>query len=397
MKRIHPILAVCVLLAQIQAIADDIDGNSPLHQVKDHHFFVGVDLSIPHGDQFYPIERIWNAHAQIRVGDAVVVEEIQDLKEFRFTRSTKISRHFAEITDLKCDPAFSINTDPQVMALGAQNQAATLADDTMSLQESTIRMVYSMPGSANSAVPDDPYLPSLPADVVPEIDMGLGSASNSHSRQLEFYQQQMAGEMPVYDALRIRFSLKSDSYFPRGHLAFIFHLRDGKDDSELKTWIHFLSLKDISPEDQSYDYFVTSYPDGMRIESQEVFLFANGSEIATNLSPKHVEMTAADARMYLNYQYLSRNEGKTKPPERLWNYLSQDFRKSVHAGLRDDKITLMINEDGVVTDLIMNPAVSAALNPANIREISSQLYLPALENGKPVNAELVLLLKHLVF
>ena len=408
-------MVVCVFLLQTHVFADIPDKNTSAKLDKNHHFFVGINLSIPHGDAFYPIERIWNTRAQIRVDDEVIVEEIKDFEELKFTKTTKVSRNFVEISDLKCEPTYSLYQDPQVKSLRNRENFATMASDSMAIFDSVVRMHYSLAaltGDITEAeIPDRSGIAQLSfgsnAVETTSKPVGIGSRwrelqvsesieSMSRLEQSKFSQESQNSEEPL-NALRVRFSIRSDTDFSRAHMVFLFQLKDPSDENELMSWIHFLSLKDISKEGNSYDYYIDSYPDGMLIDSQQIFLYANGSEIATNLSPKHVGMTEREARTYINYQYLARNEGKTKPPERMWNYLSDEFHKSLHADLADEKITLKINEEGVVTDLIMNPAVSTALNPQNIREISSQLYLPALREGKAVPGELVLMLSNLVF
>lgn len=387
--------------SQMQSLAEVNNTNNPPDQLKDHHFFVGVNMSIPHQDAFYPIERVWNARAQIKVNDQIVVEKIDNIKELRYTRQTKISKYFAQINNLKCEPGYSLNRDPQVLSTRTQIALASMASDAMDTSNSALRQYIDhraeMQGLSESA-PSGPAgveIPTPPDTSREPVELQI--QAGQLLEQMEFYQKSDGSENHPWDLLKISFSIKSDNYIPRGHLAFIFQLKNEPESEPVMSWFHFLTLENIAPEEETFDYSLRSFPDGMHVDSQEVFLFSNGSEIATNYSQKHVEMTAKDARVYLNYQYTNRNEGKTQPPQRVWKYLSQNIRSDLHPDLIDEKLTLNIDKEGIVTDVIMSTKMKAALSSKNIHEISSQLYLPALENGEPVPGILDLIMKDVVF
>jgi len=201
---------------------------------------------------------------------------------------------------------------------------------------------------------------------------------------------------PMWDMLHVQFSISSDQYFPSGHLVFVFQLTDLPEGEPVMSWFHFLSLTEISPEEKSYNYRLAAYPDGMYIASKETFLFTNGTEIATTLSSKHVAMNGKDARVFLKYQYLAENSGKTRPPDRAWKYLDPSLRRNVTQEIQNHTITLKIDPEGQVLDAITSREVQAALTPQGIHEIASLIYLPALENGKPVPGELILALKDVI-
>jgi hypothetical protein len=201
---------------------------------------------------------------------------------------------------------------------------------------------------------------------------------------------------PSWDLLHVSFSISSESCFPSGHLVMIFELTDTPGGEPVMSWFHFLSLNEISPKVETYDYRLAAYPDGMVIVSQEAFLFVNGSEIATNLSAKHVEMTEHDARVFLKYRYLADNNGQTRPPDRAWKYLSPQLPDRVKPDLRNETLTLKIDPEGVVQDVITSRELRAALRPEGISEIASLIYMPALENGEPVAGELTLSLQDVI-
>lgn len=399
MKRITPISALMIcfpaaaLLAQELATTDD-------KLEKDHHFFVGVNLNIPHEQAFYPIEDIHNQHAKIRVGDRVVSERIAAIKEVRYERTSKISRYYADISGLQCEPGFSVENDPRVLATRTQTSMTTLFDDNTSLGDVAMRRFYDMlamqgqpSAPANTPGPGAP--PQQQEMPIEPTDMYI--QARDFQDQVDFYQDGYDADRPAWDLLRVRFSIKSDQYFPKAHLAFIFQLSDEPEGEPVMSWFHFLTIEDVSETERSYDYQIKPYPAGKYVHSQEVFLFADGSEIATNLSQKHVQMTRKDATVFLSFQYLSRNEGKTRPPQRVWKYLSHEVRDNLDPELMNESITLKIDKEGQVTDIISDPRVRAALTASNMREISSQIYLPALDNGQPVPGELELKLRDLAF
>ena len=397
MKTILSLFALVLFCSSVHCAGETADSEAPPAEKKDHHFFVGIDLKIPYDEGMYAIEKIWNQQAQIKVDGQIVTEDIKRIKELSYARQTKISQHYAQIEDLTCEPGYSIGRDPQVSAARMQIGMAAMASDALAIGEAAMRRADAINSFSyeDSGAPPNSWVPSTGPPPMNYEYYQLGQQLQNQSVQVQLHGDR--SDKPAWDQLHIKFSLKADQYFPTGHLVFIFRLKEQPEGEPTMSWFHFLSLEDISTESVYYDYQVPGFPEGRYVDSQEVFLFANGTEVATNLSPKHVEMNAADARTFVNYQYLARNEGNTRPPQRAWKYLSPDFGKRLRSGMSDESITLRIDEEGVVTDMVMSPSLQSALTPDNIREISSGLYLPALEDGKPVAGELSLRLGDLVY
>ena len=398
MKKLLTFVALFLACSPFLPGGEPAESESPPDMPRNHHFFVGIDLMIPYEDGLYSIEKVWNRQAQIKVDGQVVAEDIKRIKEISYTRQTKISEHYARIENLTCEPSYSIGRDPQVKAARMQMELSNLASDSASFDEDALRRAMVDQNQVAS-----PFLPDFSQNSLTQINRDpadfqyfeRGMQLQEMSTQVNEYGEQFANA--DWDQLHIKFTLQADQYYPTGHIVFIFQLKEEPEGEPTISWFHFLSLKDISPEEQTFDYQVPAFPDGMYIDSQDLFLFVNGSEVATNYSPKHVEMTEPDARIFLNYQYLARNEGKTRPPQRVWRYLSPDMADRVYSGLTKETITLKIDKEGQVTDVVMSPAVQKVLNADNIHEISSEMYLPALEDGKPVDGELTLRLGDIVF
>ncbi len=398
MKKLLPFVALFLACSPFLRGGEPVESENPPDMPKNHHFFVGVDLKIPYDDGLYSIEKVWNRQAQIKVDGQIVAEDIKRIKNITYTRQTKISEHYARIDNLTCEPAYSMNRDPQVKAARMQMELSTMASDFSSIGDAALRRAMVEQNQVAS-----PFLPDFSqnsqgqsfGDPMDIQYFERGQEFQQMSSQVHEYEDQFANA--DWDQLHIKFTLQADQYYPTGHIVFIFQLKEEPDGEPTMSWFHFLSLKDISQEGQKFDYFISTFPDGMYIDSQDLFLFANGSEVATNFSPKHVEMTEPDARVFLNYQYLARNEGKTRPPQRVWRYLSPDMADSVYSGLTKETITLKIDREGQVTDVVMSPSVQKVLNADNVHEIASEMYLPALEDGKPVDGELTLRLRDIVF
>jgi len=396
MKQLLAFTALFLVCPPFLVGAEPPTSEKPPDSTKDHHFFVGIDLQIPYEDKFYSIEKIWNQQAQIKVDGQIVTEDIQRIKELSYARQSKISDHYAQIDNLSCEPGYSMGWDPQVNAARLQVGLASMASDALTIGEVAMRRAEAINSFSyeDSGAPTSNFQPSTGP---PPMNYEYFQQGQRLQQQSVETQKHGGGSSRPKDLLHIKFSLKADQYFPSGHIVFVFQLKEDPDGEPTMSWFHFLSMKDIYPEEKSYDYQIESYPDGMYIDSQEVFFFANGSEIATNYSPKHVEMNAADAQTFINYLYLARNEGKTRPPQRTWKYLSPDFSSRLKDGMKDESITLKIDQEGLVTDVEMSQSLQNALGPGNIRELSSELYLPGLKDGKPVAGELTLRLGDIVY
>jgi hypothetical protein len=73
-------------------------------------------------------------------------------------------------------------------------------------------------------------------------------------------------------------------------------------------------LDRIDSKPRKVKIYETGYPAGFHINECIVSLYANGQEIATNLSPSSMALTREEAYQYIVADYLASHKGQTRPP-----------------------------------------------------------------------------------
>lgn len=176
-------------------------------------------------------------------------------------------------------------------------------------------------------------------------------------------------------------------------LVMVLNLKDKKDGKVTTSWMHFRALGPISTSEGTINFQETSFPDGKFVDSTEVYFFSGGSEIASNLSPKRVDLSADQVRAFANFQYTSQNLAKTLPPMPAWYVLDPKLFRDTDPKLLDATFFLSIDENGLVTEVRTDiKADQYAVNA--VKEVMQDLmFYPALNKGNPVTGTLELKLK----
>jgi hypothetical protein len=134
---------------------------------------------------------------------------------------------------------------------------------------------------------------------------------------------------------------------------------------------------------------------GMPFEKFDIGLYANGVEVATNLSAKRVPLTKDEAYQFFLIEYLTKHKGETRSPAPVLMTSRSAFRRELGQAEMDEVIYAKVDKSGSTLSLSPDKAGSKKL-PAPL-EVALQdvRFMPALENGKPVDGQLKLKLADL--
>ena len=134
---------------------------------------------------------------------------------------------------------------------------------------------------------------------------------------------------------------------------------------------------------------------GLPFKKFDMALFANGQEVATNLSEKRLPLTTDQAHQFFLIDYLKSHQGATLPPAPMIMTSRTEFRRQVDTIEANQTIYANVDKMGnlvaMSTDAAGSQKVPATMEPAlqNVR------FMPALDNGAPVEGRLKLKLADL--
>jgi hypothetical protein len=127
----------------------------------------------------------------------------------------------------------------------------------------------------------------------------------------------------------------------------------------------------------------------------DIGLFANGQEVATNLSEKRMALTRDQAFQFFLIDYLSTHKGATLPPTPMLMTPRAEFRRQVDKAAAHQTIYAKVDKTGNAVTLSTDDAGTQRLPSSLESALQNVRFLPALNNGAPVEGRVKVTLAQL--
>jgi hypothetical protein len=128
----------------------------------------------------------------------------------------------------------------------------------------------------------------------------------------------------------------------------------------------------------------------------DIALFANGQEVATNLSEKRMALTSDQAYQFFLIDYLTSHKGATVPPTPMLMTPRSEFRQRLEKTETNQAIHASVDKSGTVVALSVDTAGKEPV-PASIEEaLKNVRFMPALEKGAPIDGHLKMRIADLI-
>lgn len=125
-------------------------------------------------------------------------------------------------------------------------------------------------------------------------------------------------------------------------------------------------------------------PRGFKYLDCTVHIYNRGQEVATNVSPKRVELSRDEASQYMIVEHLGANKGATVPAVPVPGTLPLSRRQGLSLDQLNRTLFARIGPDGSVLGVFLDPGCDHRLeDAAPLAAIGDVLFKPALEQGKP--------------
>jgi len=124
-------------------------------------------------------------------------------------------------------------------------------------------------------------------------------------------------------------------------------------------------------------------------------LFANGQEVATNLSEKRMALTSDQAFQFFLIDYLSSHKGATLPPTPMLMTPRAEFRRQVAKTDTNQTIYANVDKMGTVLEISTDAAGTQRLPSSVNSALQNVRFMPALNNGNPVEGRVKVTLAQL--
>ncbi len=358
---------------------------------RTHQLFVGVDLYVAADSQMMQVHNIIDGNI-LAVSDQGIPTRLDRTGGFRWKLVPKVSNEDATITQLEFESAYSPGRDPQLAWMGRQLSLMSYQQDQLA-QADRLRSVppatstpATLPNGQTVAVGPNP------AEVQSSLDQqlrGLATEADQlrHMTDPSFGAQEIRHREDTAqpDAVRLEFRASAPTRLANAYCVALVRLR--LPDGRIEDANFYQAIGELGPKPRKISLLQTGLPLGAEVLDVKLHLFNNGKELATNLSPKRFDLTAAEARQYLLLDHTANHRGQTLPAQAVWELAPAALKAADRPGPYDQPVQVNIDADGQLTGF----AVDSQIITPEQREIIAQLvFLPALDNGQPIASTLTL-------
>jgi|CZKI01.1.fsa_nt_gi hypothetical protein len=392
---LFPALVICSALIPATAGAQDA--------AKTHTLFMGADVSVGLDKQLYAVRDVSGSSWVIDVdGKAKVVSARSGPIELKVTPSLKLTEISATVADLKAMPAFSLKNDPSTRLTQALDNAAELnAGYQAAVNEAQAALVhaqdlagYSIGESSAGALAhpepgagvQSPAGGALNANAATaRLTTALAQTSVSAGSDLEMIGDR--GSSLGYEAMDVAFEVSSQHRLENPFVVTItrFHPR-GTSPGTIQRLVYAKALGPIGDHPVAVHFYEEGFPPAFELQGFDVHLYNRGEEVATNVSPKRVELTRDEAFEYIKMEYISAHKGDTLAAVPVMGKLPADLPARLAEGKYGDTFYVKVSKDGLADEPFLDAACTKKVGDPYLESVVRNIrFKPALERGKPVD------------
>ncbi len=406
---------------------------------KDHHLIVGSDFTVKLKGKVHPVVGAGNRTFLVKEDDRVAEMPLRKLKDIQIARGLKLTRQSARLSKIEAvlssdtlaaeqheaaqtsmamasmasiqrDKAFGAmldmdisrvaydSTNPvmgvaQTIAnieakMGDAWKAAVAAEQLMQSQQSFMQDL--MIATASRPVNDGAEI-----ELIPEI--GPTSAYLIVPGGLPKPVAKVAAEAAPEEVPRVRnaggdmsdrfdleFHLSSPARIENAYLVLLTEYSAPKQHgTEVFRRVLTEKVGTIDAIPRRISLYQTGFPPGFQLRTYIVSLYADGQEIATNLSDSKMTMTRDEAQQYVFAEHLAANRGKTLPPAAVLMTSRSELRQLAADPLARQPVYVSVDENGQVVEVSTDSRSKRPPSPTIASALEHFCFVPALKNGVP--------------
>jgi len=396
--RIAPFLAGLLLPAQLLPAAEKAAAKPA--EPKTHVLFMGADLSVQREKKYYRVEDVVGSEFVIRINrKEVYVPTRLRSTDIKVDNDLKLTGAVVELAGLESGPSYTPGNDPRLKfqrESGAAGGAAAVQDLAYGeMLSASLSAGMASATAANNAGGFGAAQTQAAADAA-QARLDLANRQLDASGQMMMqdryntgtHAETMAKELAEgnYDAVEASFKISSPVELTDPYMVVLFKVleHDAKPGNE-GMLIYAKSLDPITPKPHYIRVREGGMPKGFKFVECQVHIYNRGKEVATNVSPKRVELTRDEARQYILIEHLGANKGATVPAATAPGGLRPGDRDRLTVEQQGRTCYVKVSPEGTLLSAYADEACSIQLEDPVMTEVLGEIfYKPALVKGKPV-------------
>jgi hypothetical protein len=390
LQSILPALAALSLVTSLSAATPREVGsqNTP---VRDHHLFVGVDLFLRHDNEMVAVRNIVRDQALL---DLPTPESfsLRRSSGLQMKMATKVSDIAAIIDNLESKRHYSPGNDPVAQQMSEQMQVQSVLADQAAINQQSQRQL-SEQASAAAATAENGASPQIRAEAA-TASASINNQLNEAAIELNQVESLLSSDLfdfggiddgdEKFDSVRISFKVSSATPMAKAYVVALLRVESSNSLHDVSFYEH---IGQVNSKPRKVTLAHHGFPPGFKIKETQVFLFNYGEEIPTNLSDKHYQLTAAEAREFVILDRQGLNRRASVPAKPAWEFAPVALRSSKNPQDFNYAVTIDLDETGQLLAIKSDNQIV----PEQVRAVLlATTFLPALENGKPIASTLTI-------
>ncbi len=352
--------------------------------------FVGTDFAVKQDDKYY--------HVIGATADTLQIERDHGLKETRNIRGSEIQiRRGVKLSSLSADIS-NVHTESvdreASRAQFAAMQASMLLDDTaVDAQDrlaGNVVFANSVGVNPNAAVGAAITAAEIAANQKATSDAyATGApvlATTATSESLRFSERLETSSSPEVE---MSFDVSSAVPLENAFVVVVANYASASGD-KIAHAVAAQQLDQVGSQPRTVRVTHAASVAGLEFKKFDIGLFANGQEVATNLSGHRMALTPETAYEYCFLNYLVANKGKTLPPATLLMASRMQVRREISQAPTGQVVYATVDKKGSLVSLTNDEAGHDQVPTEVAVALHNVRFIPALDNGSPVDGRLKL-------
>lgn len=369
-------------------------------ELKDHIFFLGLDVSVLQPEGFLPVEGFHRGNVTVSIDGTNRTVKLGKLEDVDSKIQPKISSGSIVLSEVRGYRTFTPKNDPTFKAVRTQSR---MMADEMSMEaeyNQALSTEFEASGKIQNilATSTDPGIAQQARIAGANIEMRTLQASRNMegAGSLNSVADAPGDDASGSDAYTVTCSISSEEPIKNGYAVLVTNVLFPEAATSIRA-LSFEQLSGISTEPRKVRFTQEWLPVGYKIESYEIHTYReDGSEIATNLSGKRAELSRSEAFQFLLFQYVSSNKFENLPARLVRELLPADFSLFVPQAQLDRSVHLDIDENGTVSNVQLEKATKDDADAFLTKALANLYFYPALAYGEPIESTLTLTLAQMV-
>ena len=381
-RRLLPVVVAWVATVTVTAEPNPVGAA----EAKTHTLFMGADISVEYNKTMYRVESVVEGAVVINVGgkEVEVAADWSKVK-LKVDRTLKLTGTSASVVNLKGERAYTPGNDPwenyQKGLLKAAIQhddqvlRARLAQDhRMAVEMAPVRDEYARQVQ-KSFIDAAKVVESK--DSMDRIVVAAGETYEHNGLELEGQES--------FDAMKVTFEVSSDQPLHDPYVVILGQFREkGDKPNTVANWFYARPLDPIAGEARKITLLKGGFPPGFEALDFQVHLYNRGKEIATDVAPKRVRLTRAEAHAYARIEYLSSHKDASLPAKPFMGRLTKEAKAQLSPEQAAQPYYVKVTKEGLPIAAFLDTACSRPVDEGVAALIGNARFYPALDKGKAI-------------